>query len=365
METIMKKFLKVLGVIVLLAVLIAGTVLGYLTIDEYNPQDVETLALEGNAQKSVSMDSPIRIMSWNVGYGALGDNADFFLDGGKMVNTATKDRVYSNLTGIIKEIETVNPDILFVQEMDRNSSRSYFIDESQYMTNNSTAAVFNGQNVFAYNYKVAYVPLPVPPIGKVEAGIGIFSEYKMDSAVRIKLPCPFSWPYRTINLKRCLEVSRLPVSGSDKELVLVNFHLEAYDDGEGKIAQTNMLKDILVEEFEKGNYVIAGGDCNQIFSGVDSSRFPTVGGASWQPPVIDESSFGDGFNFYMDEEVPSCRSLDRPLDIAESKAPADFQYYIIDGFIVSKNVNVENVYADDLGFVSADHNPVIMDILLK
>ena len=60
----MKKFLKVLGVIVLLAVLIAGTVLGYLTIDEYNPQDVETLAglyiqMENNTVMQTSLMSSV------------------------------------------------------------------------------------------------------------------------------------------------------------------------------------------------------------------------------------------------------------------------------------------------------------------
>ena len=38
-------------------------------------------------------------------------------------------------------------------------------------------------------------------------------------------------------------------------LVAVNLHLEAYDDGEGKAAQTAMLFDILEEEYAKGNYV--------------------------------------------------------------------------------------------------------------
>ena len=50
----------------------------------------------------------------------------------------------------------------------------------------------------------------------------------------MQLPCPFSWPTRIANLKRCLLVERIPIADSDKELVLVNLHLEAYDDGEGK-----------------------------------------------------------------------------------------------------------------------------------
>ena len=68
-----------------------------------------------------------------------------------------------------------------------------------------------------------------------------------------------------------MSVNRIPIENSDKQLVIVNLHLEAYDSGEGKIAQTNMLADILRTEAEAGNYVIAAGDFNQAFSGTDTS----------------------------------------------------------------------------------------------
>ena len=361
----MKKGLRIFSFILIVAVIICITILGYLTVDEYNPQDVESLAIEGTSQRNVTIGTPIRMMTWNLGYGALGDNADFFMDGGKMVNTASKERVYSNLSGIAKEIEAMSPDILLTQEIDIGSARSYFINESDFFKDSSAATALNGQNAFATNYKVAFVPLPIPPIGKVEAGIEIFTEYKLNSAIRLKLPCPFSWPLSTMNLKRCLEVSRIPVLDSDKDLVVINLHLEAYDSGEGKIAQTNMLRDVLLEEVAKGNYVIAGGDFNQVFSGVDDSAYPHVEGADWQPGSIDESVFGDELTFYADNRVPSCRSLDRPLATAENKDPQHFQYYILDGFIVSSNIDVEEVYTEDLGFECSDHNPVIMDFKLK
>ena len=44
------------------------------------------------------------------------------------------------------------------------------------------------------------------------------------------------------NLKRCLLIERLPIENSDKELVLINLHLEAYDEGEGKAKQTAIVK---------------------------------------------------------------------------------------------------------------------------
>ncbi len=362
----MKKVINAILVTLILVALVMVTVLAYLTVDEYQPEEREELVIAGKSENKVQTDTPIRLVTWNIGYGALGDNADFFMDGGRMVYTADKARVYQNLENQLETVEALDPDIFLAQELDLGSSRSRLINESEYFTDNSNSKVFRGVNVFSYNYKVSFVPLPLPPIGRVECGIETFSSFMVDSATRIRLPCPFSWPLRTFNLKRCLQELRLPIEGSDKELVLVNLHLEAYDSGEGKIAQTKLLKEILLEEVAKGNYVIAGGDFNQSFSDVDTSMYPVLEGM-WEAGEVDVTEFDDPSTppkdllFYTDETVPSCRSLDRPLAGAPSTDPDDFQYYIIDGFIVSHNIEVEKVYTEDLGFISSDHNPVVMD----
>ena len=359
----LKNVLKVIGAILLILVFVVVTFVGYLTVDEYKPADVETIEIEGKSAGLIELQKENTILSWNVGYGALGDNADFFMDGGKMVNTADKERVTQNLSDIADCIDSVNPDILFLQELDRNSTRSSFIDELTALDTGSTN-VLDYQTAFAPNYKVAFVPLPVPPIGKVLAGLATASKYQIDVAERYALPCPFTWPLRTINLKRCLQVMRAPVSGSDKELVLINLHLDAYDSGEGKIMQTNMLKNLLQSEVEKGNYVIAGGDFNQIFSNTDTSAYPQLD-VDWKPGAIDVTEFGDDFVFATDSSVPTCRSLDRILVSAENKDPEHFQYYMLDGYIVSSNVEIGEITTLDLGFKASDHNPVVMKFTLN
>ncbi len=360
----MKKILKVLGCLLILFVFVAGTLLAYLTIDEYNPADIEQVEVEGEGKKEVATGEEYTFITWNIGYGALGDNADFFMDGGKSVYSATKERVNENLAGIAAQLDEINPDFALMQELDRNSSRSYYIDELETIRDSSVAKAVNGQYTFAPNFNVAYVPLPVPPIGRVVAGVTTYSAFKIDSAQRKQLPCPFTWPLRTINLKRCLLISRLPVNGSDKELVLINLHLEAYDDGEGKIAQTNMLKEIMQEEADKGNYLIVAGDFNQTFSNVDASKYPVIEG-KWQPGSIDISEYDSYFSFYADASHPTGRSLDQALTTAASIDPKDFQYYMLDGFIVSGNVEVSSVETVDAKFKYSDHNPVMMKFSLK
>ena len=351
-KTILKVFLAVFFVLLFLV----AAVLTWLTIVEYKPEATETVAvqpLDGEA-KVLSTGEQVRIVTWNLGFGALGDNADFFMDGGKMVYPADESRVKENLNAFVSEVDLQDPDIVMFQEIDIDSDRSYRINQTEYFDNLG----FNNKT-FAYNFKVAFAPYPIPPMGKIDSGIATYSKYPVSSSERISLPCPFSWPVRISNLKRCILVTRIPVEGG-KELVILNFHLEAYDDGEGKTAQAKMLMNILEEENAKGNYVIAGGDFNQTFSTIDN-KFPVLP-EQWQPGVMDVNPYTDDWQFLMSEDVPSCRSIYAPL---AGNDPSSLQYYIIDGFIISSNIRVDSYCVNDLGFANSDHNPQILNITLE
>ena len=328
-----------------------------LTVTEYKPEAEETLAVEGTASGALKEGDDFSIATWNIGYGALGDNADFFMDGGTHVSTSDQSRVEENMQAICDQLKELSPDVAFLQEVDLDSKRSYGINEKEKIAGEMTGYA----DSFAENYKVLYVPYPIPTIGKVDCGILTISKYEPSDAKRIALPCPFSYPVRLANLKRCLMIDRIPIEGSDKELVLVNLHLEAYDDGEGKAAQTEMLRQILQDEVDAGNYVIAGGDFNQSFSNVDISMYPIKSGDLWEPGTIEVEDFGDDLNFETDNRTPSCRSLDQSYEGADWE---NFQYYLIDGFIVSSNLTVNSVETKDLGFKNSDHNPVVMNVTL-
>ena len=354
----MKKVLKIILRILLVLILLIAIGIGVLTATEYRPDDVETVIASHKTEAVFRTGEELTLVSWNIGYGALGDNADFFMDGGKSVMTADKDRLDENLDGIVKTLQEADADLVLLQEVDINSSRSHGTDEREILKQ----AMPDGKDAFAYNFNALYVPYPLPPIGHVESGLYTLSKADVREAVRFSLPCPFSWPVRIVNLKRCLLVSRIPLADTDKELVVINLHLEAYDDGAGKEAQTNKLLEVLQNERDKGNYVIAAGDFNQQFSDV-KNPYPSDG-APWMPGVINADVFHEnGFRTYMDTSAATCRSLDRPLAGAD---PEDFYFYMIDGIIVSKNIRVEGdrVQTVDAGFRYTDHNPVRMTFTL-
>ena len=352
-----KKILKTLVAVIVIVLIALGGLLGWLTATEYEPEAVEKLELQYAAADAQPLpaDRALTVLCWNIGYGGLGKDSDFFMDGGKSARSADKMQVSEYLAGIYGTIYNSGsrPDLVLLQEVDVDSSRTYGIDESSLLT--------AGNGVFAYNYSCPFVPLPFPPMGKVNSGLFTTTDFAVTSAERIQLPCPFSWPLRVANLKRCLLVSYLPIEGSDKQLVLVNLHLEAYDEGEGKIAQTNQLRDFILGEYEKGNYVIAGGDFNQVFPGA-LEAYPNEHPENWIPGVLTDDILPEGWSFSYDLATPSCRLLNQPYDPSDT---ANTQYYVIDGFIVSPNVTVETVENLDLAFADADHNPVRLTVTLE
>ena len=352
----MRRAFRIIGSVLLCVVLLAVLCVGILTLAEYRPRAVEEITVTGRASDRIGTGESVRLLIWNTGYSALGDNADFFMDGGTSVYTADRDRTEENLAGIVEGIREEAPDLIMLQETDKHSARSHYINQIE-----RYRAGFPGmQSAFACNFRALFVPYPLPPIGTVESGILTLSSYRISGAERISLPCPFSWPVKTVNLKRCLLVTRLPVEGSDRELVLVNLHLEAYDDGTGKREQTKVLADLLQEEAAKGNYVIAGGDFNQSFSNADLSAWPHLGG-EWQPGVLEVSELGAGLTALMDPAAPTCRSL----RTAYAGKREGFQFYMIDGFIVSDGVTVEEVRTVDRDFRNSDHNPVVLTFKLN
>lgn len=358
-----KKILKIVGTVLAVVLLAAVVLIGWLTVREYRPAAVEELEVDRTGapkQVFLSPGDSLTVLSQNTGYAGLGKDSDFFMDGGEDVNP-TQEQMERNLAGLSEFLEGQAADVYFLQEVDTNSGRTSSMDQSEVYWHQLLS---DGKGAYssahALNYSCDFVPFPWPPLGKIHSGVQTLSKLDVERAERVALPCPFSWPVSTANLKRCLLVSYVPLEGTDKQLVLVNLHLEAYDDGEGKAVQTKVLVDLLTAEYEKGNYVIAGGDFNQTFPGA-LDAFPMQDPSLWTPGVLENDSLPEGWRFACDLSVPSCRLLNHPYD----PDPAGNQFYVIDGFILSPNVRLDSVETLDWQFEFTDHNPVVLEVTLE
>ena len=365
------KILRAILWIICIIVAAFAVFLIVLSVTEYKPAALEKAELSNTTAiaptKTVSAGDSFTIMTWNIGYGALGDNADFFMDGGSMVRTADKARVQQNMGNITEFFKSISPDIAIFQEVDQDSDRSEHIDESVLLTEASAASSMGAaQTMFGTNYKTLMVPLGWPLYGSIDGGLMSFSTFAVDSAERVSLPNSYSWPISLFQLKRCELITRIPVQGTDKELVIINQHPDAYTDEAHHAEQVAAILETLKAEAAKGNYVITGGDWNHTFSNIDTSDYPLLSTTEWVPGYIKTEDFGEGWQFVMDSSEPTCRLLDHPLVNADGTvSDLPIQYYMIDGFIVSDNIQVDAVKTYNQGFTSSDHNPVVMKVTLK
>ncbi len=342
-----------LGVALVIGILGLGQI-GYLTVTEYTPAYAET-ADRGSVNRSETITSrSLSLLSFNTGYGGLGADADFFMDGGKGVLPEDQDLVESNVEGIKGILSVAEADFIFLQEVDVDSTRSF--GNNQWLKYEYDLKEYESR--FALNYSCEYVPFPVKtPLGKVESGLATYSSYDILSSTRYSQPNGFTWPARVANLKRCLLVTRIPIEDSEQQLVLINVHMEAYDDDEVRDAQTRQLMELMKDEYSKGNFVVAGGDFNQTFPNCD--KYEVKDPELWSPAKL--SRISGGFRYAYDDSKPTCRLLNQPYD-PDSEAT---QYYVIDGFVVSPNVTIDEVETMDYDFIYSDHNPVRLRFTLK
>lgn len=355
----MKKVLKILLAIIAFVLLVALIYVAYVFISYYRLEDNLDLEVQNAKTGVVQTNKQLKLLSWNIGFGAYEADYDFFMDGGTQSWATSKEALQANMEKISGYIEAQGANFNFIQEVDYNSTRTYHVDERPYIVK----ALSNQSYVFAQNYDSPFLFYPfTQPHGKSKAGIITFSDYGITSAVRRSLPIEQSVA-KLVDLDRCYSVSRVPVENG-KELVLFNLHLSAYTtDGTIAIDQLKMLVADMQAEYEKGNYCIAGGDFNKDVVGLGCEVFGVEKQEyNWAQPIPDYVFDGSDIElvapFDANNPVASCRLPDTAF--------WEGQFQItVDGFMVSPNVEVKEAEVLDTGFAYSDHNPVLLTFCLK
>ena len=357
----MKKGIRFLGVFLLLLLAYVVVVLLHGTFTDYQPEEKIRLDITGQGQTAVLSDSVLSAIIWNVGYAGLGKESDFFYDNdgfllskGHMVRPG-KELTVKNIAGMKQVIGQTKADFWLFQEMDERSKRSYFMDMVD-----TTALVLNGiSHTFAPNYKTPRVPLPLlepwNAYGEVLSGLATYSRFTPASAHRYQLPGDFGWPMRIFNLDRCLAVHRYK-HAKGPDLVMINIHNSAFDKG-GVLKQQELgyLRKLVLAEYKKGNYVVAGGDWNMCPPNFPSDAFSPGQG---QRLNLDADFFPEDWLWVYDPRVATNRQLDSPYEAGKTFTT------LIDFFLVSPNVKVRTIKGIDLQFQHSDHQPVWLEFEL-
>lgn len=361
----MKKIIKItaitLAAVLLACILLVGGYVAYVAIQYNRIPDLLELEIE-NAEGRVSCTAgeTYTALTYNIGFGAYSPEYSFFMDTGVMDDGTkvvgkygkgiSKEDVERNTQGSLSVVQAANADFVLLQEVDEDSTRSYHINQRE------AFSLEGYSRIYAENFHSAYLLYPFhDPHGKSNAGILTLTRYQAESSVRRSLPLATDFS-KFFDLDRCLSVTRLPVEGSERELVLINLHLSAYDEG-GKIRalQMELLNELLSAERDAGNYVVAGGDFNHLLRETD---FPDQQQTPEWIAYFPADTLAEGFTVYAPENAPTCRGADLPYTKGVNYT------CVIDGFLVSDNVEVKAVQTVDCDFAYSDHNPARLEFTL-
>ena len=344
----------------LLIAIVAAYVI-YVFADYHRFEDRLVLTPEGEASAGLETDTVYRAVSYNVGFGAYSADYSFFMDGGTESRARSAQAVNDNITGAVTTAASYKPDLLMLQEVDINGTRSHHVNE--YQLASSLLSDFNYTHTFAQNYDSPYLFWPLlEPHGANQSGLAFFSRFPISEAVRRSLPIEES-VMKLVDLDRCYSVQRIPTQNG-KELVVYHLHLSAYT-SDGTIAeeQLKMLFEDMQTEYDKGNYILGGGDFNKDLLGNSAERFgfEDAEAYTWAQPIPDSlipSAFSIIGPYDESNPVPSCRNADKPYG-------SDTFVVTVDGFIVSDNIEVKESKVIDTQFAYSDHNPVLLDFALS
>jgi len=336
----MKTVLKIAGVLILLPLLYAGGHLLYGTITDFEPEEIEQVAVS-QAQTAMP-DSIVSLITWNIGYAGLGQESDFFYDGGTTVRMPEA-IVSKNREGILQTLQGLDTvDVFLIQEIDTLAKRSWRVNEHTLVA--QTLPQHNAS--FALNYNVGFVPIPfLDPMGHVMAGLGTYSRFATTGTTRHQFPSSFPWPNSIYFLDRCFLEQRIPLANG-KELIVVNTHNSAYDkEGTLKAEELEYLKAYLLKEEAKGNYVVVGGDWNQ---GAPGTGFIEV-----------NPDYMPGWKWAFDTSFGTNRDLKAAYKAGETAT------FVIDFFLVSPGLEIEEVRVLNKNFAHSDHQPVYLRVRIN
>ena len=188
--------------------------------------------IKTDIEENFKKDSIFSILTYNIGYLSGMTN--------NLPVAKPKALFEANLQQVKSEIKKINADIIAFQEIDYDASRSYHINQEQEIAQLGYSNVAR-----AINWDKRYIPFPYWPFhlhfGKVVSGQSILSKHPLKEYQRKVLKRDVSTPfYRdAFYLERLAQVVKVQLN--DREVVVINVHLEAFD----KQTRVHQFKEVL------------------------------------------------------------------------------------------------------------------------
>lgn len=216
----------------------------------------EAVMYKAKKIKDFSSKKTIKVITWNIRFGVA--RLRFYGDGCGDKVILTKSEVIRGLEGLAAKIKAEDPDILLLQEVDVQSKKTAYIDQAQWLLDNTD------MNYGAYASMWQAQAILADGLGRVNTGNLILSKWKLDNAERYQLPLRGDQDGLTKYFYLRRNVLKATVVMPGKEFYAVNTHLTAFATDDTKQKHINSFKNVLDNITAEGKYFIAGGDLNEL-----------------------------------------------------------------------------------------------------
>jgi endonuclease/exonuclease/phosphatase family metal-dependent hydrolase len=247
----LKKFLSTLGVLLILGC--------DPFVTEFEDLS-DALMYEADSKSNATYDSGnVKVVTWNIRFGIarfpfFGDSCgdDVILD------DAT---IEKNMAAIADSLNVIDADIVLLQEVDVSSKRTGYMDQVQYLLDNTNL----NYGCYASMWKADFIPSD--GIGRIDAGNAILSKYKLTDAERIQLRLRTDQDDLTqyFYLRRNIVKAKIPaLAQGSKDFYAVDIHATAFATDDTKQQHIDKYVETLAEIQSSGDYFVTGGDLNSV-----------------------------------------------------------------------------------------------------
>ncbi len=304
-----------------------------------------TVAFKAPEQQRPVLSDIVSVGTWNLGYAGLGRESDFIVDGGKTLLPQSGKIVEKNLAGIQAVAQSLETDVQFFQEVSEAGALS------RWRSSAKTLKSIFVKDLFWFRKDIATKLLPWPL--KLNHGTAIATKYDVISGELVPIVGEPNPIFGMLRRRYGIQALRMQGADTNIEWMFLNIHLSAFDDGgDLRREQIKAVFDYAQSLYAQGMHVVVGGDWNMELFQANFPHRTLKKDLFWIHPMPADSVPAD-WKIAVDTDLPTVRTVNQPFERGENYLT------IIDGFIVSPNVEIVAVKTVDTDFDMSDHMPVV------
>ena len=247
----MKKLISILGLLL---------ILGCDPFVTEFPDTSTAVLYEATSKSNATYNGDnIKVVTWNIRFGIarfpfFGDSCgdSVILDDGSIENI---------MSAIADSLNAMDADIVLLQEVDVSSKRTGYMDQVQYLLDNTNL----NYGCYASMWKADFIPSD--GIGRIDAGNAILSKYELTETERIQLRLRTDQDGLTkyFYLRRNIVKAKIPaLAQGEKDLFAVNIHATAFATDDTKQKHIDTYVETLSDIDSSGALFVTGGDLNSV-----------------------------------------------------------------------------------------------------